>query len=69
MTTIQCLTCKHYMIYNNTCDAYLKGIPDDVFTEVISHKKNIKGDHGIKWEPIPEMKNNALSPEKTSLEI
>jgi len=58
-SSIQCLTCRHYILYDNSCDAYPSGIPDEVFTERISHKKNIKGDRGIKWEARPEMKNNA----------
>lgn len=52
----QCIDCKNYIgkIDNNTfyCNAFINGIPKDVFWNKINHENNIDGDNGYKFESI-----------------
>lgn len=49
-----CLTCMHYK-EGLTCDAFLKRIPDLIIEGRHNHKTNVKGDHGILYEPNKKM--------------
>ena len=44
-----CKTCANY-VAGRTCLAFLKEIPDDIWYGENDHKKNVKGDHGVKYE-------------------
>lgn len=59
----QCMNCKHFRkgliddfvpFEGNiplACDAFPQGIPGEVFSNEISHRKPIEGDGGIRYEP------------------
>ncbi len=49
MQSIQCIICCHYT-HALTCDAYPEGIPDEIISGQIDHKKPYKGDNGIQFE-------------------
>ena len=44
-----CFSCKNY-IYWPYCMAFPDGIPKKIRDGKDNHKKNIRGDHGIKYE-------------------
>jgi len=52
-----CTKCKHFDFNNkdaNTCKAFPKGIPDEIFLGKNDHKKPYFGDNGIQFEPLEE---------------
>ncbi len=58
----QCLNCKHLRKgkgFGAHCDAYPKGIPDDVAWR-LDHRQPIEGDNGIQWEPKLETDKHIL---------
>ena len=36
-----------------TCKAFPGGIPVDVFVGRVDHRDPVRGDHGIRFEPVP----------------
>ena len=51
-----CLNCKNYNYDKiGICKAYPSGIPFIIESGEIDHSENIKGDHGIQYEPIEEI--------------
>jgi len=55
-TTPDCLRCKHFDHSNdtaNTCAAFPQGIPLRVINGDTSHRKPLRGDRGITFEPDP----------------
>ena len=51
-----CIFCKHYT-KNIECKAFPKGIPEEIFiTGEHDHTKPFKGDNGILFEPLEELK-------------
>ena len=34
------------------CDAYPKGIPDEILDNEVDHREPVKGDRGLRFEPI-----------------
>ena len=63
MQSEQCLHCRHYQ-GQATCAAYPNGIPSDVMTGKVDHRKPVKGDHGIRFEPLQPTPLRDLVPEK-----
>lgn len=52
-----CMKCKHFHYKNFasfTCDAFPKGIPDEIIDGEKLHKTPIDGDHGIIFEQLAE---------------
>jgi len=50
-----CSECKHFKwddptMYN--CQAYPKGIPEEIINSEHDHRKPFKGDGGILFEPV-----------------
>ena len=58
-TDTSCLNCKHLNKDLYTCKAFPKGIPIEIASGELSHFEKIKGDNGIRFEPIEEEKPNA----------
>ena len=52
MQSNQCNKCKHYTGLIQ-CEAYPEKIPTPIVTGQADHSKPYAGDHGIRWEPIP----------------
>lgn len=60
----QCATCARMRPWTDsggptaTCEAFPGGIPDAVWTNTYDHRKEVAGDHGVRWEsngqPFPE---------------
>ncbi|MDD6570767.1 MAG: hypothetical protein PUF12_00105 [Thermoflexaceae bacterium] len=52
----QCLDCKNFIGKDKEgkyiCKAYPEGIAEDIFWNRVSHKENIDGDKGFKYEEI-----------------
>jgi hypothetical protein len=48
----QCHDCAHYYTGGMTCDAFIDGIPVEIFTNEHDHRKPYPGDNGIRFEPI-----------------
>lgn len=55
----QCLTCSHFQspldhpeVTGHACDAFAK-IPDEIWGDVVDHRKPYPGDHGIQWDALP----------------
>lgn len=47
----QCVTCAHLTSgVDRQCAAYPEGIPDEVWTGLISHKRPYQGDNGIHYQ-------------------
>lgn len=59
----QCLACRHWISPlgppgaaddvaepTQICDAFPHGIPDDIWSNRIDHRKSQPGDNGIRWE-------------------
>ena len=56
LTIAPCVYCKH-LRKNLECDAFPNGIPEEIFILGESdHTKPFKGDKGIRFEPIKEIK-------------
>ena len=49
MMTTQCAICKHYTGLLE-CEAFPKGIPQDILTGEVDHAEPYKGDKGIRFE-------------------
>jgi hypothetical protein len=52
----QCADCVHFHIDvtdRNECDAFPKGIPNDIILNKVDHTKPVEGDHGIQYEQVP----------------
>ena len=61
----QCIDCKNFIGMNEKeeyyCKAFPEGISSEVFWNKISHKENIEGENGVKFEQIDyseEIKKN-----------
>jgi len=48
--------CKHYLGFNE-CEAFPEKIPESIFTGIFDHTEPFKGDHGIQFEPLEDIKN------------
>ncbi|GAF78818.1 unnamed protein product [marine sediment metagenome] len=48
-----CMFCWRY-VYNYRCEAYPKGIPEEILTGEHDHTKPYEGDNDIQFEPIEE---------------
>jgi len=48
-----CPACRHY-IGALTCKAFPTGIPDGIVMGLDPHTTPHKGDHGVRFEPMPE---------------
>ena len=46
----QCMECKHFKMGLGKCDAFPKGIPDEIKSNYHDHTKPFKGDNGITFE-------------------
>ena len=56
INTLQCGDCKHFhrdKPEQYRCDAFPQGIPDEILLSEHDHKEPFKGDHGIRFEPLP----------------
>jgi len=50
----KCLECKHFHhlpTTPRTCEAFHKGIPEEIYFEGTDHTKPFKGDGGVTFEP------------------
>jgi hypothetical protein len=47
-----CAICKHKYPNNASCDAYPKGIPQDIISGKVKHRKPYAGDDGIRFEEL-----------------
>ena len=53
----QCTYCSHWRSPigtgsdKQTCVAFPKGIPDDIWWNQADHRKPFPGDHEVRWEP------------------
>ena len=54
MLSVQCLRCKHFKDFLK-CNAFLKGIPEEILTGEHDHTKPFKGDNGILFKPLEEL--------------
>lgn len=58
--TPQCFVCKHYLGPGDhpekmICAAFLFGIPQEIVWNEFDHRNAYEGDHGIRFEPRPQM--------------
>lgn len=52
-----CILCKHNNVTTgDTCTAFPDGIPDTILSGEVDHKKPYKGDHGIQYEQIKQVR-------------
>ena len=53
-----CLDCRHYHRegIGLICDAFPKGIPEEIVLTNVVHRKPFPGDHGIQFESREEPK-------------
>jgi hypothetical protein len=59
-TSTQCLDCKYYNSFS-TCDAFLDGIPQEIFDGRVIHDVPYGGDGGIMYDPIdPELSQDQM---------
>ncbi|MCK9596452.1 hypothetical protein M0R19_04670 [Candidatus Pacearchaeota archaeon] len=50
-----CVNCIHFKEEKGLpCDAFPKGIPDEILSGSFDHHKPFKGDHGIRFEKKKE---------------
>ena len=47
-----CADCKHLHPKCATCEAFPNGIPDVIYLYGNKHTKPLKGDNGIRFEPV-----------------
>ena len=55
-----CLECRNFNTLDNdklSCKAYPNGIPKEIINSEHDHTKPFKGDNGIRFEPIKEIKD------------
>lgn len=59
MQSVQCVTCARYL-GGGECEAYPFGIPGEIITGVVDHRRPYPGDGGRRWvrleadSPLPE---------------
>lgn len=61
MRVSQCLFCRHAQA-NNTCEAFPKGIPQQILDNRILHNRPYPGDHNIQFEPEKGVENMSFEP-------
>ncbi len=50
----QCVSCK-YLDFSGKqwkCKAFPRGVPEQIKHNELDHRKQVPGDHGIRWEPL-----------------
>ena len=47
-----CAICKHKYSNGISCDAYPKGIPQDIISGEVKHREPYPGDNGIRFEEL-----------------
>ena len=51
----QCELCEHLNRHRldraDTCDAFMGGIPAEIWNNIQDHREPYEGDKGIRWEP------------------
>lgn len=49
---VKCEACKHFSYEKcyPTCEAFPEGIPNEIFSEEVSHTEPYEGDNGILFE-------------------
>ena len=52
-----CSICVHYR-KDHKCNAFLDGIPHEIWAMKVFHNKPYPGDNGIKFKPLPEYDNS-----------
>lgn len=59
----QCCYCKHLTPSNWTagCKAFPGGIPDEVLTNSLDHRRPVEGDDGVRFEPRPDVDGATLA--------
>lgn len=72
MIGLQCLTCTRRNDAGaasgaTTCDAFQGGIPVEILTGLVDHRKPYPGDNGLRYAPMPgvdtsEMDDDVLEP-------
>ena len=60
MTSIQCITCKHYRGIL-TCEAFSDRIPAEIVTGEHDHAEAFEGDGGIRWEKAPDVPGSLVA--------
>jgi hypothetical protein len=54
MRETQCMVCKHATFVKGvsfTCAAFPNGVPHELESGQVDHRKPVPGDHGIQYEP------------------
>jgi len=46
--------CAHYQGFM-ACAAFPDRIPQEILTGLYDHREPYQGDHGIRWEPLPDV--------------
>lgn len=51
----QCAFCAHLAVDpERTCGAFPAGIPGEIWSNEVDHRKPYPGDNGIRWAPLGE---------------